>query len=484
MSPWSAIKNHIYLLQLENYQLQRYGRTLRVRGWQRYETRQQVVWTAKLKAAVFIAAVLQLLAAVAVYVAVATAVELPLARLIIALAVYAAGGWVFGFWLSAAALALAPADYLIKARLVKQARQRLARHPALTVIGVTGSYGKTTMKEMLSAVLAEKYTVLTTAGNQNTPLGLSRLITKHLTDETEILIVEMGAYGPGDIAQLCAIARPHISVLTGVNEAHLERFGSLEVTIQTKCEIIRHAHPDALIVLNADDERVRAAAERQVHAGQRVLWYSAHNHVLSGCTITGSDFTETTLTQSAQVTCGALELGTVRTKLLADYIWGDVAAAALIGAHLQLTGAQIRQGIAALAPLEHRLQPIKGAGGILVIDDSYNGTPAGAQAAIRVLGRFTEKRKIYVTPGLVEMGARSEAVHEELGRTLAPVADLVILVENSASDSIRRGLEEAGFPAEHTIVCTSALAAHEQVKTIARAGDVILFQNDWTDNYA
>lgn len=484
MFPWSVAKSHAYLLQLENYHLRRFLRALLAHGWQRYEARQEVVWTAKLKAIAASALVIQGAVAVAAFYGLADTLELPLARFLAAFGVFAVAGWLFGAWLALATLLVAPADMLVKRLVVARAQRQLARHPNLAIIAITGSYGKTTMKEMLAAVLAEKYTVLKTAGNQNTPLGLSRLISTQLTAETEILIVEMGAYGPGDIRELCRIAPPHISVLTGINEAHLERFGSLETTAHTKFEIVRHARPDAFVVLNADDERVRAAAADQVQAGQTVRWYSGAGAKESECRITEPAFDAAALQQSATVQCGSFDLGTVRTKLLADYVWGDIAAAALVAERLHLTPAEVRRGIAALEPLPHRLQPIKGAGGIIVIDDSYNGNPAGARAAISLLSRFTEQRRVYVTPGLVEMGDRSEAVHEELGRALAPVADVVIVVTNSVSEAIKRGLRAAGFPAEAIVECPSAAAAHAQVKERARPGDVILFQNDWPDNYA
>lgn len=475
--------NHLYLLQLENYQLGRFWHALRARGWQRYQPRQTIVWTPKLIALTLLAALVQGALAIAAYYGAREALEVPLARLLAAAAVYGASMWLFGVWLSVAVAVLTPLDYIVKRLVVARAKRRLAQYPSLTIIGITGSYGKTTTKEMVAAALGEQYTVVKTTGNQNTPLGLSRLITKQLTKETDILLVEMGAYGPGDIAQLCAIARPHISIVTGVNEAHLERFGSLETTLETKFEIVRHAHPDAFVVLNADDERVRSAAQKYVQPSQTVGWYGANGHVLGACRITEQTFDEKSLQQAAHVHCGAHDLGTVRTKLLGNYAWGVIAAACTVALHLQTVPERMKRGIMQLEPLEHRLQPISGASGITIIDDSYNGNPAGVRAAIAVLQRFHNRRTLYVTPGLVEMGTRSEQVHEELGRELAPAADVVIVIQTSVSNALVKGLRAGGMAEENIVVCKTAPAAHRRVQTMTNPGDVILFQNDWPDNY-
>ena len=150
-----------------------------------------------------------------------------------------------------------PLDRIGKGLIVRKAWAKLALFPNVKIIGITGSYGKTTMKEAVAAVLRERYVVLASPASVNTPVGIARLILEKLDASTEIFVVEMGAHRLGDIRDLCAITRPDIAVVTGINEAHLERFGSIERTRVAKFEIADCARPGAALVLNADDKRIR-----------------------------------------------------------------------------------------------------------------------------------------------------------------------------------------------------------------------------------
>ena len=148
-----------------------------------------------------------------------------------------------------------------------------------------------------------------------------------------------------------------------------------------------------------------------------------------------------------------------------------------------MTEGEITRGVAMIRPVPHRLEPFMASGNILVIDDSYNGNVDGAREAMRVLARFPERRKVYCTPGLVETGSAAHAVHEGLGMQLAGIADMVILIRNGATDSMRKGLEAAGFGTARILAFETSGEAHAALPGILRDGDVILFQNDWPDNY-
>jgi UDP-N-acetylmuramoyl-tripeptide--D-alanyl-D-alanine ligase len=150
---------------------------------------------------------------------------------------------------------------------------------------------------------------------------------------------------------------------------------------------------------------------------------------------------------------------------------------------LGLSDDEIKRGLIDIKPVEHRLQPIKSEGNVLVIDDSYNANPVGVEEAIRVLGRFDGKRKIYITPGIVESGQKNKEIHTKIGHDLAKVADKVILIKNSATPFIDMGLEEKGFKKEDIIWFDTADEAHKSLGNILKPGDVILFQNDWGDQY-
>lgn len=464
----NIIAYHLYLLQLENYNLRRYLRALRHAWLPPQRPRQKLVWTVKIKTVFAFALILQIIVALSVS-----------RNILLAGVIVAALSYMHGLFLALAVLMLSPLDSFLKKRIIAAAKRKLALFPRLKIIAITGSYGKTTMKEICAAILGEQYTVLKTPDNINTPLGIARLILKELTERTDICIIEMGAYQKGDIKELCALTPPDISILTGINEAHLERFGSIKNTIAAKFEIARYARPDAVIILNADNEHSTNAYARYAGA-KKVLFYTAKNNPLSRYRAENIRYTENGLHMSCVITPGDYE---IKTALLGDYAAGTIMGAVIAAETLGVPKEKITRGITLVKPIPHRLQPIPGPRGILIIDDSYNGNPEGAVEAMRVLSRFVGKRKIYLTPGLVETGHRALAVHRAIGEQLATVADLIILIKNSATIPIAEGLAAAAFPSENIMWFKDALHAHAALAGILKSGDVILFQNDWPDNY-
>jgi UDP-N-acetylmuramoyl-tripeptide--D-alanyl-D-alanine ligase len=471
MNPFSVIAYHLYLLQLEHYHVSRYLNVLRARPMPpRAALRKPLVWTVKLRA---IAAVAAGIAAALAY-ALFRAAPVPGALFLIA------SPYISGTFFALATVLLLPIDIAAKRRIIEQARRRIKQSPHLKIIGITGSYGKTTMKEAVSAILAESRRVVNTKDSINTPLGIARQIIGEITPEIEWYVVEMGAHREGDIRELCAITPPDISIITGVNEAHLERFGSLEATERAKGEIVRYAKPEAVVIANGDDERAVSAALR--NAGARaVVRYGMRNErnewQAHEITINPDG-----LRQSFAIAHGADRI-TAQTALIGNYAPALFAGAAAAASAAGIAHDDIRRGIGIVKPVPHRLEPRIANGNILVIDDSYNGNPAGAREAMNVLARFTGRRTIYVTPGLVETGAANARIHRELGRELAGAADLVVLIDTTATREMRAGLEAAHMKPESILVFPDAPAAHRALPGIIRENDVVLFQNDWPENY-
>lgn len=469
---------HWYLLQLENYELRRYWRLLRQR--RRYfppifPWRKTIVWTPKLMAVVVLAALIHITGGLALW-------------YIFRFSALAYGIFLIGFlgyplWLSAAVFLIAPVDYCIKEIIITRARRFLRRFPDLKIIGLAGSYGKTTVKEVLAAGLAASRKVLKTPENINTPLGIARLILKELNPTIEFFIVEMGEHYPGDIKRICRLTPPDIAIVTGINEAHLERLQSIEQTAGTIFEIIDYSKPNSRAVLNADDARVGEYYTRR-YSTRPAQWYSYRNHSRCPFQITRHEFLEDGAGQHFSLARQGRSLGDFTTKLLGVYAIGATIAALTAGDQLGVSSDDIRRGLASLKPIAHRLEPLLNRHqNILVIDDSYNGNPAGVHEAIAVLERFKTRRKIFITPGLVEMGERAQAVHEHIGRALARVADRVILISNSVTPAIAAGLTAEGFETGKIVWFPTAQAAYASLGYILQPNDVILFQNDWGDNY-
>lgn len=358
----------------------------------------------------------------------------------------------------------------IEYQLIRRARKKLETHPAIK-ISVAGSFGKTTMREILKTVLAEGKKVAAPPKNHNTPLGISAFV-KTLTGDEEMLIFELGEYYPGDVRALAELVRPDIGVITGVNEAHLQKFKTLERAAATVFELADYLDWKPVYV-NGESELAKKNGRaghilysREGAGGTRVEHPKTDLNGLSFTLVTGSS---------------RLELS---SSLLGLHQIGPLAAAAAIAARLGLSPEQIMAGIAKTKPFDHRLAPSADAAGVVTLDDSYNGNPDGVKAVIDFLASLAGHRRWYVTPGLVEMGARTVGVHKDIGHWLAQAKiEKVVLVKNSVTPFIERGLEEAGYKGE-MLWFDEALQAFAALPNLTAAGDVVLLQNDWPDQYA
>lgn len=505
-NPYKLIKYHLYLLQLENYELGRFWKLLIKCGWfLPKELRKDLVWTSKARA-LFVLAIVFHLAFIFSF--------------------FVRGFWLWGviffvvlFFLypmlfTLALIIICPLDFLVKKILSLRAAAKINGLPDLKIIGIAGSYGKTTMKEVLKAVLSIKFKVLSTPESVNTPVGIARWILSELDNSAQVLVVEMGEHYKGDVKELCGITRPDISVVTGINESHLERMKTLDNVIATIFEIVACSKPKSLVMLNADDALVMKHYKEFIWPDHRVEQFKIENLKLKNFNIEKLDW-------EAEFE----GIGKVGINLLGEYALGDVDAAIKIAQSLNMSAEEIKKGIANIKPVDHRLQPVKGAGNVLIIDDAYNGNPAGVAEAIKVLSRFEGRRKIYITPGLVEMGKASADVHRTIGKQLASVADAVILIKNSVTPFIAEGIQttpsasgghpslaggdapqltkgtprssppfQGGVPGvkpgevvgtgkPEIIWFNTAQEAHSSLGKILKTGDVVLFQNDWGDNY-
>lgn len=359
-----------------------------------------------------------------------------------------------------------PVEYV----LVGRARRRLSRHKGLK-IGIAGSFGKTSMREILKAVLSVGKKVAAPPGSYNTPLGISSFVNTLQGDE-EVLIVELGEYYPGDIKRLCRVVQPDIGVITGVNEAHLERFENLERTRQTIFELADYLGEKPLYI-NGEN----AMARGHSHAGNLLYSRAGAGEVKVEGAQTGLGGTSFTLHLGS-------ETMHARSKLLGIHQVGPLSAAVHIALKLGLTPSQIENGIAQTQPFEHRLEPKSDAEGVTILDDSYNGNPDGVRAVIEFLSTLKGKRRWYITPGLVEMGARKEEVHKEIGKELARAGiEKVVLIRNSVTPFIAKGLQEGQFKGE-LMWFDKAVDAFAALPSLTVKGDVALFQNDWPDQYS
>jgi UDP-N-acetylmuramoyl-tripeptide--D-alanyl-D-alanine ligase len=381
-------------------------------------------------------------------------------------------------WLvTGANAALAPVQRRINRRFERSARATLTS-VAPVVIGITGSYGKTTTKVCVGAVLAEHEPTLITPASYNSYLGVIRTINERLEPAHRAFVVEMGMYRAGDIAELCELVHPRIGVLTAIGPVHLERMGTIEAIADAKAEVALALPPDGHLVANGDDLRCREIAARV--SVDTVLFAIEHP---DACVRAENILLADGRTHFDLVIGD--ERVTVASRLLGRHNVSNLLAAAAVGHVRGLSSAEIARGLAAVEPPEHRLQPISNPrAGIVVIDDAYNSNPAGAAAALEVLGSHPAKRRILVTPGMVELGDQETELNEAFGRQAAAVCDHVILVGPQRTRPIDQGLRAAGFSPEAITVVRDIGEVTAVLGRFTRAGDVILFENDLPDMYS
>jgi UDP-N-acetylmuramoyl-tripeptide--D-alanyl-D-alanine ligase len=256
----------------------------------------------------------------------------------------------------------------------------------------------------------------------------------------------------------------------------------MQNTIESKFEIITEAKDRAPLIANADDKRVTQNYDNFI-GDHNISFFSAENHKLCGFSVKDKRFHTDGSGISFRLYHDGEEVSYTKVPHLGDYIVGNVIAGVLVGRQLGIDPEEILTQAQKITPAERRLQPVqRTSSDILVIDDSYNGTSDGVQAAIETLDKFVGRRKVCVTTGLVEIGDQSREIHNDIGRQLADVADVVVLVESSVTDWIKSGLEEGGFAGElYTFKSQSAM--QDQISNLTVSGDVVLFQNDWPENY-
>jgi UDP-N-acetylmuramoyl-tripeptide--D-alanyl-D-alanine ligase len=374
---------------------------------------------------------------------------------------------------------LIPVQSAINGSYLRAAKRRL-RDYAPTVIGITGSYGKTSVKFLLHTLLSERFRALKTPESYNTLMGVCRVINEQLRPDHEVFIAEMGAYRPGDIKELCDLVHPRMGILTAIGPQHLERFKTLENIEAAKYELIEALPPSGVAVFNNDDPRCRKLADRT--AGLKVLRYGLDGPP-SGLRVWAEGVTQNAEGLSFILKDSDGHSVPAKIGVLGRHNISNLLAAACVALEMGCSLEEIAHAFPKVRPVPHRLEPTRGAGGVTVIDDSYNSNPVGAMEALKVLAEFKSGRRVLVTPGMVELGAMEAQKNEDLGAAAAKTCDYVVLVGPQQTRAILRGLEKEGFTGEKIRVVKGLQEATAELRTILRPGDVVLFENDLPDLY-
>lgn len=339
------------------------------------------------------------------------------------------------------------------------------RRPDLIVVGVTGSVGKTSTKEAVAGVLGRCYRTHKNIGNLNTEIGLP-LTLLALQPSDQAMVLEIGgAYAMGEVALLAGIAQPQIGIVTNVGPTHLQRMGTIEAIAMTKRELVTALPPDGLAILNGDDPRVRAMGEGV--ACRRVLYGTSPGCDLLAQQVESYGFDGL----RCLVSEGHSTPRPLRIPLAGRHSLYTALAALAVGRQAGIPWEEIEAGLAgATAP--HRLQRIAGPNGALLIDDTYNSSPASARSALLLLGEAPAQRRIAVLGGMAELGTAESDGHAEIGTLAAEVADLVVTY-GTLAQLIASAARSAGG---HVIETMTRDEAIERLRSELQAGDVALLK--------
>ena len=352
------------------------------------------------------------------------------------------------------------------------ALQALGRHvrrvSGAKVTAITGSAGKTTTKEAAAAFLARRYSVIRNRGNLNNHIGLP-LSLLELRHGPEMAVVELGMNHAGEIRTLVGIAEPEVRVWTNVGPVHLEFFSSVDAIADAKAEILENARPDHLLVANADDPRVMARAGR--FAGRVVTFgLDASAHVRATAIVDrGLDGVEARLDTPA----GGTRL---RSPLVGLGNLSNVLAAIAVAIEFDVPLDDIVARAAALRPARHRGELLRLPGGITLIDDSYNSSPAALKRALETVKAATgSARKVAVLGEMLELGSHASRLHEECGRVAAVTGlDLLIAVGGDPAAALARAAVDAGMPAHAVLLAGTSDEAARLALERVRPGDLVL----------
>lgn len=367
-----------------------------------------------------------------------------------------------------------PIELSINQHYINDAKKILKQCPDLTIIGVTGSYGKTSVKYYLNTLLRAKYNVLMTPESYNTPMGVVKTIRGSLKATHEIFICEMGAKWVGDIKELCDIVHPDHGIITSIGPQHLESFKTLDAVKNTKFELSDSLPEGGMLFLNGDDENIKA------HGTNR----PAFTYSVGG----DADYTAFDLSVSDRGTSFSVktrdgEVQEYSTRLIGRHNVLNIVGAIAICHQMGISLAALKGQVRKLEGVPHRLE-LTEKNGVTIIDDAYNSNPSGTKAALEALSLF-DGYKILVTPGMVELGEKQDELNREFGRNAASVADYVVLVGQKQAVPIKAGLLDEKYDENKIFVANTINDALAHVYALSSAGKkkIILLENDLPDNY-
>ncbi|MBL4836330.1 MAG: UDP-N-acetylmuramoyl-tripeptide--D-alanyl-D-alanine ligase [Kordiimonadaceae bacterium] len=373
---------------------------------------------------------------------------------------------------------LEPMEERLKAGFRNEAIEKFNRLKP-KVIAITGSFGKTSTKHILSHILEAAAPSLATPGSVNTDMGITRVIREQLKPEHQFFIVEMGAYGPGSIARLCKLTPPDVGLITAVGAAHYERFKSLETVAKAKFELAQATFTQGgNVVVNTDGIHPALLAEQISNTPGNYCKVGTSGDVsLESCTQTADGLT-------LQIQDGN-EAHTLKVPLYGAHQSGNILLAAACAHSIGLPWAAIKGALASVPQIRHRLEVSKNSSGPTLVNDAYNSNPVGFASALGCLNSLVGEggRRILVTPGMVELGTKHAEEHETLGKLAAESCDIILVVTPARIPTFLTGVQKANNGKTTVMTFEKQQEAEDWVTSNWKEADVVLFENNLPDLY-
>jgi len=380
-----------------------------------------------------------------------------------------------------------PLVVLGRNQIIKKAKKKRDDFKNLLVIGITGSYGKTSTKEFLATILSEKFKVLKTAEHQNSEVGVSLCILNDLKPEHEIFIVEMGAYNRGGIKLLCDIVKPKIGVLTGINEQHMATFGSLENIIKAKYELIeslprsesessllRGLPENGLAIFNGDNDYCyelykKTKKPKKVYSLQSTISNLPVDLYTSSIAVNREFLSFKVIDKNG-------ESAIFKANLLGEQNISNILASAVCAKELGMTLEEITKACQKIESWQGGVELKKGINGLNIIDATYSANPDGVISHLDYL-KIWPGKKVIIMPCLIELGKVSKRIHKEIGKKIGEVCDLSIITTREHFQEIGEGATEKGLKGENILFIENPKEIFEKIKNFCSHGDVVLLES-------
>lgn len=368
-----------------------------------------------------------------------------------------------------------PIEAFVRGLFKKDAIKILERHPNLIKVGITGSYGKTSSKNILQEVLSENFYSLPTPASFNTPMGITITIREQLKNIHQVFICEMGADKVGDIVELSDFVKPDYAIITSIGPQHLATFKTIDNIIKEKMSLVENLPETGVAIINLDNDYIK---NYQIKNNCKVVSYGIDNKE--------ADYIAQNISYSIQGSSFDVvhhnETYTFNTRLLGEHSVLNILSAIALARELNVGWDQLKAAVSKVRFIPHRLE-LKNINGISFIDNAFNSNPEGANMSLKVISQMPKKR-IIVTPGMIDLGPIQDEENYKFGYNMQGKVDVAILVGKNQTTPIYKGLIDANFDQDQIFVFDTVQQALAYVYSIATKDDIVLLENDLPDAFS